>query len=160
MGLYLVDSQARADLLDQLRAIGWTDDQIGAQYPDLLPAYYSEAPASPPSSTLYERLLTIGWTEEKIRAEYPDILPESEGGIVETVGEPVYTLGDRAGEPKDPGLQHIAIGEPYGGDPVDPLELIFDPRGVLQPGLVSGGDLPAVGGSQTQDLFTLALLFL
>jgi len=134
--------QTNEELLAQLRAIGWTDSQIARDYPDLLP-YYGSAPPS----TLWERLIMIGWTEEMIRAAHPEILPESEGGIVETVGEPVYTLGEQAGEPIKP-----TVGN--GFDPGSGAAPYSDPFGYPT------GEVPPIESNQTADLFALGLLFL
>ena len=133
-----------AALLEQLRAIGWTDEQIQQSYPQLLPGYGEQY--IPPASTLFERLITVGWTEERIREEHPEILPESEGGIMETIGEPIPQDSVPSQSWRETGTQ--------------PYDLIFDPQGNLQPGLVSGVAPPVIGGNQTADLFTLALLFL
>ena len=130
------------ELLEQLRAIGWTDSDIARDYPDLLPYYFTGEP-----TTLYERLLSIGWSEERIREEYPEILPAEEGGILETIGDPVYTRGDRAGDPVDEFTQGGIIGGTTGpviGDPNDPYKQ----------------EAPSIGSNQTADLGILALLFL
>lgn len=123
------------ELLEQLRAIGWTEEDISEHYPHLLPGY---APWSPPATTLWERLISVGWTEEEIRSTYPDIVPESEGGILEVPGEPESTEG----------LPPPGTEEPPPANGELPL---------------GNGDItvPPVGGDhQTADLFTLGLLFL
>jgi len=123
-----MELKTNEQLLADLRAIGWTDSDIAASYPDLLPYYLTGPP-----TTLFERLLSIGWTEEEIRAQHIDILPESEGGVLETVGEPV-----------DKGIDEMIAG---------PSEDF--PLGGLRP-----QEVPSIGGNQTADLLTLALLFL
>jgi len=124
-------------LLEQLRAIGWTEADIARDYPDLLPFYFTSE-----ATTLYERLLSIGWTEEAIREQHPEILPESEGGVLESVG----------GEPPEQYVFGGVVTEPIARD--DP-SLYVD----LGPG---GGPVPvpSIASNQTADLLSLAILFL
>ena len=141
------------ELLEQLRAIGWRDQDISNSYPELLPYYKTGEP-----STLYERLLTIGWSEQRIREEHPEILPASEGGILEVVGDPVYTLGPQAGQPieRDP--------DPHGGfDPGSgPVDTTPGGIEIMPVGLPDewDGTVPDVAEQQTADLMLLGLIFL
>lgn len=149
--------QTNDELLEQLRAIGWTDGNIAKYYPDLIPEYGVSPYATP--STLYERLLMIGWSEEKIREEHPEILPASEGGILETLGEPVYTLGERAGEPIDD-------PEPIPRDDLGAVNWDLEPGGgvIIHPVGLPGEDyqaeVPSVASDQTTNLMVLGLIFL
>lgn len=147
--------QTNDELLEQLRAIGWPDMDISRYYPQLLPEYGTSPYEAP--STLYDRLLTVGWTEERIRDEHPEILPESEGGIMETIGEPVYTLGDRAGEPVE-ALEPLV--DPDVGIPTEPVGggVIIHPVGL--PGDWPDGEVPDAAADQTADLMVLGMIFL
>ncbi len=131
-----------AQLLEQLRAIGWRDEDIASSYPDLLPDY-SPHP-TPEPSTLYQRLLDIGWSEERIREEQPDILPESEGGVMESLPEPT-SRDEPRGDDVIPG--------PMGGRVPE-----WDPDAPWNNPPQDSQDAPPVDGDQTTDLAILTLI--
>lgn len=148
MPVYFEDESGKAFLLAQLRAIGWTEEDIQAGYPELLGDLTSTVDIHREQfEQRREEHAELRATAEAIRNPPPD--PEERalpsGGLDISEGDPDRTIpADITEDPLS------GIGDPRGrGTRYDP---VYDPY-ATQEG-------PPVGSNQNADLFALALLFL